>query len=222
MKPISVVIPVFNNAAYVAAAVESVQAQQAPGEIIVVDDGSTDGSGEQAARAGARVLRQANAGIGPARNLGVRASAGEWIAFLDADDLWLPGKLAAQAAVLDEHPEVDMVFTNVEPFLTPELGRPEAPGPVMAGYFAGTMLIRRASLERAGEFAGGWKVGEFIDWFARAREAGLRDHLIPRVYHRRRVHEANTGTRERGHRADFARILKASLDRRRAAGASGP
>lgn len=96
---VSVVIPCFNAERYVAATLRSVllQAETAL-EVIVVDDGSTDGSvavveGEFPQ---VRVIRRANGGVAAARNAGIAAATGDWVAFCDADDIWLPGKLAAQ------------------------------------------------------------------------------------------------------------------------------
>ncbi len=112
---VSVVIPTFDKAPYVAEAVASVLAQTDPGfELWVVDDGSTDGSAavaEAAARADprVRVLRQANAGVSAARNAGIEAARTEWVALLDADDVWRPGFLAAVRAAIDAHPDAAMV-----------------------------------------------------------------------------------------------------------------
>ena len=97
MTRISAVIPTYNRAALVCRAVESALCQEPPpDELIVVDDGSTDATAEALARFGARVrcLHQSNAGVAAARNAGVRAAGGEWIALLDDDDVWLPGHLA--------------------------------------------------------------------------------------------------------------------------------
>jgi len=97
---ISVVIPAYNAEAFVARAIESVLAQTLPvAEIVVVDDGSRDATADIAERLGGsiRVLRQSNSGPAAARNHGVRAARSEWIAFLDADDAWLPSKLERQA-----------------------------------------------------------------------------------------------------------------------------
>ena len=89
MKPISVIIPCYNSGTHLAQAIDSVLAQTCPAsEIIVVDDGSTDDSPAIMARYGdrIRVVRQANAGLPAARNAGIQAATGEWLAFLDADD----------------------------------------------------------------------------------------------------------------------------------------
>lgn len=110
---VSVVIPCYNAAPYIGTAIDSVVEQQWPDlEIIVVDDGSSDGSAQVAAAhgAGVHVIRQSNAGPGAARNVGIEAARGEYIAFLDADDLWLPGKLARQIALMQRTPDARMSY----------------------------------------------------------------------------------------------------------------
>ena len=110
---ISVVIPAYNAAAFIAATIASARAQTlAPLEIIVVDDGSKDDTALVAAQCGATVLRQANAGVCAARNAGMLAARGEWIALLDHDDTWLPTKLERQAAAVALQPDVACVTTD--------------------------------------------------------------------------------------------------------------
>ncbi len=110
---IAVVVPVFDGERHLAATLASVAAQtRVPDEVIVVDDGSRDGSAAVAERAGARVIRQANAGPAAARNRGVAATTCEWVAFLDADDLFAPDKLARQAAVLEAERDVAAVCSD--------------------------------------------------------------------------------------------------------------
>jgi GT2 family glycosyltransferase len=113
---VSVVIPTFNRGGLVREAVASVCAQHgAEFELVVVDDGSTDGTvaalhDEFGTRI--RVIRTDNRGVAASRNLGVAASRGEVIAFLDSDDLWLPGKLAAQITFFAAHPEAQICQTE--------------------------------------------------------------------------------------------------------------
>lgn len=110
----SVVIPVFNMQATIQRCLDSVLSQSLqPKEVILVDDGSTDASIETAARSGikVRVLRQLNQGAGAARNLGARAARSEWVAFLDADDAWLPMHLEELANVRYSHPQAKLVAT---------------------------------------------------------------------------------------------------------------
>jgi len=112
---ISVVIPAYNAAAYVGEAIESVLKQTLPAsEVIVVDDGSTDDTRSVAERYGRRVtyLRQNNAGVSAARNLGVRIATGSWIAFLDADDHWRADKLQKQIDALNRNPSAVLVYSD--------------------------------------------------------------------------------------------------------------
>ncbi len=105
---ISVIIPSFDRVAVLPRAIDSVLAQTlAPVEIIVVDDGSADGTAEMVAARfpQVRLLRQENRGVSAARNAGIAIARGGWLAFLDSDDEWLPGKLAAQREVLAENPD---------------------------------------------------------------------------------------------------------------------
>ena len=119
-KPlVSVVIPVFNGAAYVAKAIQSVQNQTMQDvEIIVVDDGSTDGTQEILMElersAGIRMVLQQHQGASVARNTGIERARGDFIAFLDSDDVWLPEKLARQLDYFRNHPEVGLVYTGLE------------------------------------------------------------------------------------------------------------
>lgn len=110
---VSVVIPCYNAGAYLAEAIASVRAQRRPAdEIIVVDDCSTDGSAERAASLGARCLTTGqNSGPSRARNLGVQAAQGDVVAFLDADDWWEPGHIAAVAGLLERFPEAAVAFS---------------------------------------------------------------------------------------------------------------
>lgn len=113
--PVSVIIPTYNRAAILGRAIESVLAQTlAPAEVIVVDDGSTDGTAALVRRdyPQCRYLAQENRGVSAARNLGISAATGEWLAFLDSDDEWLPGKLEAQRQALLQSGERRLCHTE--------------------------------------------------------------------------------------------------------------
>ncbi len=117
MQPVvSVIIPTFNREKFIGAAIQSVLEQTFQNfEIIVVNDGSTDGTAEVIKSFPADKLRyiyQPNHGRSNARNHALRLSTGHYIAFLDSDDLYLPGKLELQVSYLDAHPDVDMVYTS--------------------------------------------------------------------------------------------------------------
>ena len=113
-KPlVSVIIPAYNCADYIVESIESALAQDYPNkEIIVVDDGSTDDTVATLSAFDGKitVIRQENAGSAVARNTGIKASSGEFIAFLDSDDLWFPGKLSLQVEYMEAHPDIGLVY----------------------------------------------------------------------------------------------------------------
>ncbi len=112
---ISVIIPAYNAERFIPRCLATVFAQiLKPHEIIVVDDGSTDGTAQLAEKLGATVLRRQNGGIGAARNSGIQNATGEWVALLDADDTWAPDKLAQQVAAI--RPDTVLVYTGLKYF----------------------------------------------------------------------------------------------------------
>lgn len=214
---VSVVIPVRDGGRYLAEAIDAVLSQDVePLELIVVDDGSEDDSREIAAAFAPRVqlLEQPASGVAHALNRGVAASSGELLAFIDADDRWPPRKLVRQRELLAERPGLDAVFGQAVPFATTEAGG-EVTRPAVPGYVRGTMLIRRATFTRVGPFSTEWRLGEFIDWWARAIDAGVTSVMLPDTFLLRRVHETNLGVLRRDEQIEYARVLKAVLDRRR-------
>ena len=113
---ISVVVPAYNAAAHIPRALDSVLGQtHPPAEIIVVDDGSTDATAEVVRSYGSavRLITTDHVGAGQARNMGIEAARYPWIAFLDADDEWLPEKLALQAALVARHPDLVWCYSNM-------------------------------------------------------------------------------------------------------------
>ena len=202
---VSVIIPAYNAESYLAEAIESALGQTyQPVEVIVVNDGSTDRTAEVAATFGDRInyFWRTNGGIGAARNSGVRLARGAFISFLDADDLWVADKVALQVSLLEGDPSLDMIFGHVEQFHSPDLDdavrrQIEIRQRVMAGHHAGTMLIRREAFQHVGFFSESLDVGEFIDWYARARDVGLRSFMCPEVLMKRRLHKTNQGLAKR-------------------------
>ena len=222
---VSVIIPVYNGERYLGEALESVVGQTLrPSEVIVVNDGSTDGSGAVAAGYDplVRCLRQEHGGIGAARNRGAQAANGDYLAFLDADDLWEREKLALQLAEFRKEPRTDAVFGYVDQFISPDLSEElratlVCPNQTVAGLHAGAMLIRRGSFLKVGFFVTEYQVGEFLDWYARAQAAGLKMTVLPEVLMRRRIHGGNHILRHKDRFTDYAFILKAAIDRKRRA-----
>lgn len=211
---VSVILPVRNGARFLAEAAESVLAQTHPAiELVVIDDGSTDATAAIASGLGPRVRCGSTPRLGPAaaRNAGLEMASGEFVTFIDADDRWPAGRIAAQLAALGGSPAPDVVFGHVAWF--PRDDRP--PEPARLGT---TMLTARRTFDAVGPLATEWRVGEFMDWLLRARELGLRELMLPDVVLERRVHEASLTVLERGAYGDYARILSAAMARRRVGG----
>ncbi len=220
---VSVVVPAHDAELYLAEAIESILGQTLPpAQVLVVDDGSQDGTAGVAEAFGAAVtvIRQERGGVGAAVNSGLELADGDLIAFLDADDVWTPRKLERQRAVLDAEPETDMVFGRAEQFISPDLSpneRAELRAPVgsLPGKVKGAMLIRRAAMERVGRFDTSWKIADFIDWYGRAQELGLRERMLGEVVLRRRLHRTNNGRINRLARHEYARAVAVARRRKR-------
>lgn len=220
---ISVIVPVHDGEKYLAEALRSIRSQEDPAlELLVIDDGSTDRSAAIAREEGARCVSQTNKGIGASRNRGIAEAGGELIAFLDADDVWSPGRLALQRTALEDDPALDIVAGHVRQFLSPELEpelrqRLRCPAEPLPGFSFGAMLMRRRAFERVGPVAVERPKAECVDWCMRARDAGVAIRMLPEIVLFRRLHDRNHGRLHRNGMSDYAHAIKASLDRRRAA-----
>ena len=225
---VSVIIPCYNTARYLAEALTSACRQAPPPwEVIVVDDGSTDDSAAIAEFFGApvRCERRPHLGIGAARNHGLACATGDVVAFLDADDVWTADSVSARAALLEADPDLGGAGGRTEQFISPELPddvrqRLVCPPETSAARVAGALLIRRRVFDQVGTFDPSLALGETIDWIARADAANVTMRLVDTVVLRRRIHDSNTGVSLSHQRGDYLRVLKASLDRKRAAGPS--
>lgn len=183
-SPVSVILPVYNRQDSVARAIDSVLAQTGCSvEIIVVDDGSTDGTRQVLKEFGSRItlLDQPHAGAYVARNHALRHARGELVAFIDSDDAWLPGRLAAQLPLMLQ-PEVGLVFGDVVHLLPgrtaerrqhtsfqiapPHRGRAAARFAWCNFIPTSTVLVRRRCLEEAGGFSEAEvRSSDYLMWF---------------------------------------------------------
>lgn len=206
MPDVSIVIPAFNAEKYIAESVESVLAQSHPAvECIVVDDGSTDRTAEVVESFGDRVrlLRQANAERSAARNAGLSLASGDYVGFLDADDLLLPGKLAEQAAFLDAHPEYDAAYSLVKYFQDDEnhcytVRRPTPSGDILPRLIytnfitMNSPLFRRRAVERVAGFDAALSRYEDWDFLLRLALTGSRFGFVDSIHAACRMHGENT------------------------------
>jgi glycosyltransferase involved in cell wall biosynthesis len=222
---VSCVVPVYNGERYLREALDSIAAQTyRPIEIIVVDDGSTDGSATIAAtyQAPIRVHPQQNAGPAAARNRGIRDARGEYLAFLDADDVWHPEKLERQMARFRARAELGYSVTHVQNFWPPEFASEERSlqgsrltGP-LPGYVAPALVIRATALATVGDFSESRPHTSEPEWFMRAAEREVVGELLPDVLVRRRLHDANRSRLRSAHSMEeYLRLVKATLDRKR-------
>jgi GT2 family glycosyltransferase len=167
MAYFSVIIPTYNRRDYLLACLDRVAAQRhAPHEVIVVDDGSSDGTCEAVeGMEGVRLIRQENAGPGAARNRGAQAATGDYLAFLDSDDLWFPWSLKAMAELIEQHRPA-LLFARFENFTQAKLpeqtdqpaeGRayPDFLAASAEGCYAGAgmMVVARDEFHAVGGFA---------------------------------------------------------------------
>ena len=222
---VSCIVPVYNGERYLGEALDSILAQTyRPLEVIVADDGSTDGTARVVAPYGERItyVSQPHAGLPSARTLGLRAARGEFVAFLDADDLWHPEKLARQMARFRARPELDLCVTHVHNFWIPELAdereryRGRRYAQPLPGYVCPTLLARRALFDAVGQFNVDLLQGDDNDWFLRAFDHGAVRELLPDVLVYRRLHHTNMSRLMLAETPEaLLHVVKLTLDRRR-------
>lgn len=220
---ISVILPVYNCKNYISETLDCVLNQSFPPYEVIVIDSSTDGTSEVIQKYSSKIkyLFQPKQGIGAARNAGVEMASGQYFAHLDADDVWIKDKLEIQRASFLDDPELDIAGTYMESFFSPELTGEDkksvyCPPDPIPGFSASAILVKKEAFFRVGLYETHWKVGQDLNWFIRAKEMGLKEIMIPQVLVRRRLHKTNTDTLNKEFALERVRILKASLDRRRA------
>jgi len=223
---LSVIIPAWNASGLLAQAIESVRRQAiVPDEIIVVDDGSQDATVEIATSLGAdiRVIHhRTNRGPAAARNSGLTAARGDWIAFLDADDLWPPDKLALQGEALRADPDCGVCLGLQRQFRHPNLfadGTPEVFSEVAYFIFLfGCGIFRRDVVDRIGPIDESMRHGEDSDWFFRLWEQAHRMLLLPEVTVHYRRHPGGITYNKTLHEMGHLKAMAKSVARRRKAG----
>jgi glycosyltransferase involved in cell wall biosynthesis len=224
---VSVIIAVKNSARYLPECLGSVMAQTFTDLEIVVVDGHSSDATEAIARSYAKVRfsQQTGKGFADAWNCGLREARGEFFAFVDSDDAWLPEKLARQVALLQTGPRLEGVVGKVrfvlEPGETPPRGfRAKVLGRDHLTHMPGVLLARRRLFERMGDWGEGWTIANDIEWFVRLRDTGLPIGAVDEVVLRKRVHGANlsyTTAEDPIYPKEVLQILHASILRKRAA-----
>lgn len=196
---VSVIVPVWNGAAYLRECLDNILGQtQPPKELIVVDDGSTDETPAILKSYGDRIvtIRQPQSGQSAATMAGIDRASGLLLAFQDCDDLWPADKLEVQLKALSDSPELEAVFGMSEQFVSEEHSdnpRLEPRETVLVGKITQCMLIHREAFDRVGPFDTSIRTAQFFDWLSRAEAAGLRYEVLDRIVHHRRLHPDNHG-----------------------------
>ena len=206
---VSVIIPAYNAAPYISEAIESVIAQTYPAvEIIVVDDGSTDATKDTVHaywKEGKIIyIYQENKGLSAARNAGIRAAQGEYIALLDSDDIFLPSKIERQVAYLESHSACDICYCDIYHFYDHE---PDRLLKLQYSYYSGkdvfphllwknfinplSVVFRRSVFEQCGYFNEAMRRSEDWEYWVRAAHYGAQFHFLPEILAKYRMRKGS-------------------------------
>ncbi len=221
---ISVIIPVYNGEYFIADAIQSVLDQNYdPLEIIVVDDGSTDKTKKVVLQFGNKIIyhKKENGGVASARNKGLELAKGEFIAFIDADDVWTNDKLRLQLDILTTNQGSGIVigFTQKSP-LTLDVGQAkfDKKPHLMLIYSLGSSLIRKSVFKIVGVFNEEMLLSEDTDWFYRAMEVDIQIELHKDIVQYYRFHQNNITADKKRNLFYQIKAHKMSIDRRRKLG----
>ena len=221
MPSVSVICPAWQAAATLAETLASVKAQIVrPDETLVVDDGSTDATVEVAEASGATVISRPHRGVAAALNAGIAASRGDFLAFIDADDLWPADRLAAQIGILVADSRLAGVLGLAQRFVAPESGPDteacrRSPDDLQQAWLTGALLVRRRAVEAVGPFDEAMHAGHAIDWFDRGRRLGLVFAMPRRVVLLRRVRPGSLSQRSPLRDSGYALMAWRAIQRRR-------
>lgn len=215
---LSVIVPVYNGANFVLDIMKFLQSECPTGaEIIVVDDGSTDNTADLIRSCTSiHSISQENLGPSAARNMGLKVAKNEFVAFLDVDDIWPVDSLKQRLNYLLQNQHLDIVLGHLCCFRVLNTGEKELSEPFVS-FNLGAALYRRTVFEKVGLFDEALRYGEDTDWFLRAREIGATISVIDTVTLHYRLHDSGMTHGKNATDLNVVRVLKRSLDRRRAA-----
>jgi glycosyltransferase involved in cell wall biosynthesis len=217
---VSCIVPVYNGERYLGDALGSVFEQTHNNlEVLVVDDGSTDGSAEVACRFNnVQLIKKSNGGSASARNLGIAQARGDYVAFLDADDLWLPCKIERQLKTFEREDRLGICVAYHQNFWehayafeaeqNPALARPQPGG-------GSTVMISRRALDKVGMLNEAFSHRDIQEWTMRASFGGWQVRMLEEVLVRRRIHAHNLSRSRVGGEPELLDIATALLARKR-------
>lgn len=218
---LSIIMPVYNAGYYLEEAVESISNQTWNGEkeIIIVDDHSEDNSFSKAQRLGDRVISVEHGGAAKARNVGLKMACGDYVLFLDADDVLSQDALDNLFTAMEDDSNCDVVYGKAKDFVSPELSseqrmKLQARENCYGGVLPGCALIKKSVFDRNGYFDENLSSGETVDWMMNLKEAGAVVREINQVTLRRRLHMTNTGRLKRKEEMkNYAAILRKRMSK---------
>lgn len=205
---ISVIIPVYNQKQYIQEAINSVMQQSwTPLEILIIDDGSTDGLDEKSLNLplSYKFIRQKNQGPAKARNLGIQNASGEFLSFLDADDHWPSDRLSKMSEAFKRNPQPEIILGKVQ--------QQDKTSSWLPSF--GSSIIHRSLFKKVGLINEALTFSEDQDWFLRAKENGATILALDVIALYQRRHNQSTTYQKTWAELQIHKILKLSLDRRR-------
>lgn len=219
---VSVILPVYNGAQYLADTLDSIFAQDyRPFEVIVVDDGSTDDSAKIAqSYQQIRYIYQENQGVPVARNAGIAAAQGEFVAFSDQDDLWISHKLSLQMEYLLQHPEVQYVLCKKRLFLEPGIKPPpwlrkELLESDQLDFSPSALVARKEVFQQIGQFNSELQTASDVDWMFKAKDAHIPMKTIEDVLVHKRIHAGNQSYQVDALHKEYLKLIRASIQQQR-------
>ena len=222
MSAVTCIVPTYNSGRYLSEALDSIFAQSyRPIDVIVADDGSSDDTLSVVRGYGDRIRMVTQPTSGPAqtRNLGLKHAQTEFLAFLDADDLWHPEKLTLQIAHFRQHPKLQICITHAKMFWSDRHNdearryQDQPRGGAVPGYATTTLLAKRHVFDKVGMFNSRYWFSDAVEWFVRAKRLGLEVALLPDVLTFHRMHDQNlTRRRQEASRDEFLALAKESIE----------
>ncbi|MCX7121898.1 MAG: glycosyltransferase family A protein [Gammaproteobacteria bacterium] len=223
-KKISIIVAVWNGEKYIEEAINSILNQTYLNkEIIIVNDGSTDKTTDIIKKFSDKVIciNQENHGLFISQNRGVKIATGDYLSFLDYDDIWENDKLSKQMELMQKEENDPIVFMRIKQFICPSLTSEDRKKigfyeQELPGYIAGTLLISKERFNQIGFFEEKRQLGGFIEWYFRVLEKNIPTKITDAIGLHRRIHNDNMGRQLSVYsRTDYLRILKTNLVRKR-------
>lgn len=219
---ISVIIPAHNGSAYIGEAIKSILYQDYPNfEIIVIDNGSIDSTAEIVKTFHPVIyFSTPDADTAKARNLGISHAKGEYVAFLDQDDIWLPHKLTKQMQFLQQHKNYKGVVCFQKMQLAKNCEKPhwlkaiflDTPQPA---YLPSALMVEKIFIQTTGQFDTRFSLASDVAWFFKMRDANIQIGMIDEVLIERKIHQANASNKIQALYKEYFSIIRESIHKKR-------